>query len=521
MMNRLATLIAVGCLLIPCLSAASERSQVLSSRGLIEFHAARYPKALELFDQAVAADPTDMSARYFRAAVRARLGDYDGAIADLRAVLAGQPDFDQAALDLGVALIETKQYREALPWLIQAQGTAALDGRASLFIGIAHLRLGELESARESFRRAARDLEQSLAAHYYEGVTDYQEGNWSAAEQHFTSVIQTSPDSPMGREAAAFLAKLNAARRRQYQLYSALGFLYDSNVILASSTNGAAAESVLGVTQRSDVLATISAGGSVVPWRSDRTQLSIGYDFYQSLHKDLHEFDLQDHGPGAQITTGIGPVDLGLLGRYDYYFLDGGSFLQEATALPWATISAGNAGRSELYYRMVRRDYKKVTFIVRDDFNHAVGVRQFVYLGSPDRYVAVGYQFDDEDPVVSGRLDPEDQRTAQGFAYYGNEVNTGVGWVLPAQVSVEAGYAYRHERYTAESRQLIQLANGDLIPSGSPRRDNRHVVVIAARKQLWKNWSVGVGYAGIFNNSNESQFHYDRDIVSLVLEWRL
>ena len=79
------------------------------------------PKALELFDQAVAADPADVYARYYRAVTRGRLNDVEGAIADLRVVLAAKPDFDQAALDLGVTLVQTGKYREALPWLEQAQ----------------------------------------------------------------------------------------------------------------------------------------------------------------------------------------------------------------------------------------------------------------------------------------------------------------------------------------------------------------------------------------------------------------
>src|SRR5512135_1672205 len=96
MTRHCSALIVVGCLLIPLTGAASERSQVLSSRGLVEFHAGRYPQALDLFEQALRDDPADVSARYYRAAVRARLDDYPGAIVDLQAVLAVQPNFDQA-----------------------------------------------------------------------------------------------------------------------------------------------------------------------------------------------------------------------------------------------------------------------------------------------------------------------------------------------------------------------------------------------------------------------------------------
>ena len=38
---------------------ASEQSERLYSRGLVDFHAGRYAEALKLFDQAVQADPND------------------------------------------------------------------------------------------------------------------------------------------------------------------------------------------------------------------------------------------------------------------------------------------------------------------------------------------------------------------------------------------------------------------------------------------------------------------------------
>ncbi|HVO28066.1 MAG TPA: tetratricopeptide repeat protein [Candidatus Margulisiibacteriota bacterium] len=504
MTRRLSVLLVVGSLLTPLPGTASERSQVLSARGLVEFHAGQYSKALAFFDQALADDPTDISARYYRAAARAHLDDYPGAIVDLQAVLAAQPNFNQAALDLGVALIETKQYLEAVPWLEQAQHAPALEARASLFLGIAYLRCGQLENAQTNFERAAKDPEQELTARYYQGVTDYQTGNASRAAERFDYVVKTSPDTPMGREAAAFLVKLGRGQHRRYQLYAALGFLYDSNVILAPSSGAAAAEGVLNVSQQGDFLTTIAAGGTVVPWATDTAQLSVGYDFYQSLHKELHQFNLQDNGPNAQISAQVGRVGLALLGRYDYYLLESQSFLQEATALPWATVALGTLGRFELFFRMLRQDYKIQAYSVRNCFDYATGGRQFFYLGSPDRYLSIGYQYDQDVPVAS---DAE----AESFGYTGNEVNAGAGWPLPLDSTVEAGYAYRYERFRAQSAEFN---------SGNRRHDDENLVVIAFRKQLQTHLAVTAGYLGDFNYSNDGEFKYDRSIVSLMLEGR-
>ena len=99
-------------------------------------------------------------------------------------------------------------------------------------------------------------------------------------------------------------------------------------------------------------------------------------------------------------------MQFGLLGRYDYYILENNSFLQEATALPWLTVPEDDIGRFEFYSRIRRRDFKNAAYYVLDRFDYAVGIRQVVYLGSPDRYVSVGYQFDRNDPVINNSLVP-------------------------------------------------------------------------------------------------------------------
>jgi len=517
-MKRLSLLaISILCLVARA-AGASEQSKLLYSRGLVEFHAERLEKALQLFEQAVAADETDTYARYYRAVTRGRLNDVNGAISDLRAVVALQPDLEQAKLDLGVALIQANAYAEAVPWLEQAQHVPDLDARASLFLGLAHLRLGHFAIAREHFHRAAeRDPQQSVAARYYQGVADYQEGRRSDAEQHFAYVTTASPDSVMGKEANAFLLKIREADRQRHQVYASVGFQYDSNVVLAPAD--AAIKSGVGISRQSDGRATMSLGGTYVPWQGKRAQLTVGYDFFQSLHFDLKEFNIQDHGPNIQWSGALGPVQFGLLGRYDYYLLDSDSFLQEATALPWVVISDGQSGRTELSYRMRRRDFKKPSFAVRDAFNHAASIRQYVYLNaSGDRYVSLGYQFDREDPVISGKLAREHgnitefESIARSFAYDGNEVNGGIGWTFPERVSAEATYAYRHERYAQESAGAI--------PSGTRRSDNEHQLIVAARKRLTDELSLVAAYLADFNNSNDSRFEYDRHIGSLAVEVR-
>lgn len=507
-MTRAAVALTIAAvLLIGTAAHGSEESKRLASRGLVAFHAQSYTEALQLFERAVQADAKDAYALYYRGVTRARLADYAGAITDLQAVIARKVALRQAPLELGVAMVQAGQHRAAVPWLEQAQRIPRVEARASLFLGIAQLRLGETGAAARNFERAAQSPAIRLAARYYQGVAAYQEGSWLRAEEYFSYVDASSPDSEMGHEAQQFLIKIRQTKRPTAEVYGALGFQYDSNVIIAPSNDADANEALteLGISRQGDGSAVILAGGTYVPWRTDTAELSVGYEFYQSLHFTLHEFNIQDHRPRAQVLVNAGPVQIGLEGRYDYYFLDTDSFLSEVNGLPWVEIPEADFGRAEVYYRIRHRNFVKQSYSLRDGLNNAVGGRQFFYLGAPDRYVSVGYQFDSEDPSKTS-LD------AKKFAYDGNQVAVGVGWTLPFAVAAEGAFTYRNEQYDSASENFT--------PNDGRRTDDDYEFVVALRKQLNEFLGVNVAYDGTINSSNKTEFDYDRHMVSVGVDAR-
>jgi Flp pilus assembly protein TadD len=113
MMRLVAGLIVSVCLLISTGAGASEQSERLYSRGLVDFHTGRYTQALTLFQRAVDADPDDVYARYYRGVIYARLNDFAAAATDLRRVVAKHPNLAQAKLELGMALVQGRAYQEA------------------------------------------------------------------------------------------------------------------------------------------------------------------------------------------------------------------------------------------------------------------------------------------------------------------------------------------------------------------------------------------------------------------------
>jgi hypothetical protein len=164
-------------------------------------------------------------------------------------------------------------------------------------------------------------------------------------------------------------------------------------------------------------------------------------------------------------------------------------------------------GRTDVYYRMQRRDYKQLSFAVLNGFYHETGARQFVELGNVTRQLWLGYQFESSYPMDGG---------SDLFEYDAHQVETGLHWILPYAVTLETGYRYAHKDYNSDS--------GIFIPIGRRRRDHDQRVVVGFERplsELSDHVFVHAAYFATFNRSNKDEFDYDRHIGSLGVEVRL
>jgi tetratricopeptide (TPR) repeat protein len=477
-------------------ASASEESQALGARAAIEIAAGRVTEGLALLDRAVAADPYDATVRYQRGVQRAKRRELDAAIEDLRAAVAYRPEFSEAELELGAALVEAGDYRGAIASLEKARRLDTLEAQASFFLGVAQLRLNRLDEAEQSFARAAaRDVSLALATSYYRGVIDYRRGDLEAADARFREVERTNPDSALGQESSRFLALIRNTRRSAYQAFARVAFEYDSNVALAPDVS-----TTEEISKEGDGRFVLNAGGSYVPWRAKLVRLALSYEFFQSLHFNLNEFNLQDHRPALQLLFERGQLAGGLLGRYDYYLRSTDSFLQEATASPWLSYREDGFGRTDVYYRMQWRDYKDPGFDVLEGFYHETGARQFVDIGTPTRQIWCGYQFEANEPAGNG---------TDEFQYDAHQLEIGLHVLLPYALTMDTGYRYAHKDYN---------------PVSGFRRDHDHRVVAALERplsEISERLFVTVAYFATFNISNIDDFDYDRHIGSVGVEVRL
>lgn len=479
---------------------ASEQSDALSARALVELKRGNDAAALELFDRAVAADPRDAIALYHRGVARSQLGQANAAIADLEAALAIRPDFDEAALELGSALLASGEVAKARPRLEQARRNADVAAQAEFLLAVAALREERYEEARAGFERArTADPTLSTAASYYLGVADYRAGHTASARARFAAVAEQSPESDLGREAAAFVAAIDGADGSGATVYAGLSLQYDSNVVLAPA--GGLGDPA--ISDESDGRVALSAGGAYQLYRGDRSKVSVGYDFYQDFHFELTDFNVQNHRPSLVAIHDFGLLQGAFATQYDFYLLDDANWLHSVTASPMLVWPQRDFGRLEAYIRFQWREYTQSRFEILNGYNTAGGLRQVIGLGAPGRLLWGSFEVDSQDSnATNGEL----------YEYTGIQTELLLSWLLPWAVTSEIGYRFRYENYADASAAFV--------PAGAERRDDEHRLGAVLRRDLTEMLSLVAAWVGTWNESNKDDFEYDRHIVSLGVELR-
>ena len=515
-MRRLRSFVAVVAVVAAVVAPrahASEQSEWHTLLGMMSLGANRPEAALAEFERAVAADGDDVEALYRRGVARGQLGLWDAAVEDFEAVIERDPDRADASLDLGVALLELRRPVDALAALARARTFEETSHDAALYMGLCLFRLGQYDAAIEELQSAAASPPLTPTARYYQGVIAYDRRQYGDARGHFEYVAAERPSTEIGRQAATYLERLDRAWADRFDFRTSVAFQYDSNVGLVNGL----IEDVQ--SSRDDGRVVFQARASALALDGESTSLSVGYDFFQSLHFELAEFDIQNHAVWAEGSHALGPVEATLFASWDYYLLDTESFLDETTVSPSLAVSAVALGDTVLRYVWRRRHFRLDPFNgsevgeasvgSRNADIHTMGFRQhFDTLN--DRWRAfVGYAYEIHDAE-------DGDAAAEAFAYDGHQFEAGTAVDLAEGLEATLEFRYRTEQYSDESGGFS--LDGDGTPNGRRREDQEARAIVAVRKDLSDRFAVTVAYLGVDNSSDDARFEYTRHIGSLSLE---
>jgi len=286
-------------------------------------------------------------------------------------------------------------------------------------------------------------------------------------------------------------------RGRRWEVHGSTGLQYDSNVTLDPS-----GQPVPGtVADPADGAIVLGAGGSIDLVDTDRAEIGLAYDLYQTFHFRLEDFNLRSNR--VQGTAGYALLPelwVGTQAGYQHYALGGTAYSGEPFVTPFLSLIEAGWGLTQLLYRHGDVTYLSPPFEdVRDGPTDAVSVSQTIYRGS--RTATIGYEFGRERPRPSAGAD---------YRYRYNQVYAGIGFTPGWQTTVELMYLFRYENYTEPNSFAADRRR---------RQDHISQLYATVQRPLLSHLAVALSYYGTFDNSNIDVFQYRRHIVQAELRF--
>ena len=124
------------------------------SRGLHQLAHRKLKAALDSFNEAIRLDPEDAYAYALRGNVRSKLGDFDGAVADLGHAIRLEPDEDYYHSLRGYIYFNKNDLPAAIVDFCELVRLAPNDARSYLQRGATYAALGDLEQALSDYNQA-------------------------------------------------------------------------------------------------------------------------------------------------------------------------------------------------------------------------------------------------------------------------------------------------------------------------------------------------------------------------------
>jgi Flp pilus assembly protein TadD len=520
--------------LVPAQSPVAPQQYDLSfAKGVLKFNQGKYDEARSFFAEALDAKPGDMDATYYLGQSLIRTRRYPDAERVFRALVEAEPSSGKGKLGLAMAQYYQAKYMEALKNLEEAQGLLPNDPLVPYFQGLAHNRLGSYDQATVSLNRAMQlSPELSQEGHYQLGIAEYGRGRFEEAKGQFEAALAAEPASELAQAARVYLTELNdpgfAADRRRldptqqrtalpqitekksWDVLANISGQYDSNVVLlplgVQPPGG-----TTGISRKDDFRTVFTLRGEYRPLQTDTWTVGTAYGFYQSFHRTLHTFDVQDHTPSVYLQHRYGRFQSRVDYLFDYVTVGREPFLLSHAIRPVFSVREGQSWFTQLQLGYQNKDFKDDRFALnstRDGKNWLFGIQQFYHFAENAGVVRVGYVFD-TDRTGGGSPSIATAPSNADWAYTGHRISTGVRIPTVWTVTPDLTFDYYRQNYDNPN---------SFSPGGrTVRKDDILIFTAALSRPISKNVSVGVQYSYTRDNSNVAVFDYVRSVYSLSL----
>jgi tetratricopeptide (TPR) repeat protein len=413
---------------------------------------------------------------------------------------AGEAGQFERHLTKGILFLDQKEYPRATEELEAAIKDKPEDPLANLYLGIAFCNTGKEQEGERLLKKALKLDPGSARANYELGLLYYRRGLNEEARDFFESVQGAGPGTELSELAGRHIKEMDSRKPkvRNWEASITTGIQYDSNVIL-EPTGGPVQG---GITNKTDWRAIVYLEGKYAFTVRENLSIVPTYSFYQSMQRVLDDFNVTQHLPGFYIDYNpIKNINLRAYYTFEYTTVDYNTYLIANSIQPVMTISEGKGFYTHLRYRYQWRNFSNMklfpTNTERNGFNSLLGVTQYIPLHSAV-LMSLGYAYD------------KDMTEEDYWHYNGNA----------GEVGVRADFG---RGWTADFTGLYYCKGykGEYPGTDKRRRDITHTYSTNLTKTINTHWDVTAGWIYELNDSNIKVFDYERQIVSLMVRFKL
>lgn len=493
---------------------SANQAELEYAKGIVEYGKGNYLEALEHFRAVVDLAPEDANAQFYLGLTQSRLGEFAEAIPHFAQALRFDPALQPVHYNLGFAYFQEERYPEALEQFQRAEQFDPHNAAVYFYQGSILQQLKRYQEALPPLERALQlDPSIALSAQYYRGLALFGLERDTPAREAFETARAADPQSTIAQNAQHYLdaIRIRERERRLWQVDGNASLQYDDNVTVGNDIK---------ISRQSDGSTVYGVAARVFAVRTPQWHVGAEYNFFQSIHFSLHEFDIRSHTFGLLGRLQLEPVTLRLGANYNIIDLDNTRLTEAFTVNPSVTIQ-----QTETLFALVAVQYRTENFFrdvlpeqtasvrSRDGWNVRTGFDQFWLFNNKRAFVRGGYHYEVQRSVGSD------------WDYNGHEVSLGVQTPLWQGLMLDVHGTYNRPRYRNINSFSCCVDDrgglGILDANDTQKRTDRR---FTARVTLWRDvgpyFTISASFMHVSNPSRVDFFDYRRNIATLVVSGR-
>lgn len=211
--GKIKVMVALSALFLSCASHNSvsmARGQAPDpyEQGLVLLKQFKYGEAKASFDKAIANNPKNKKAFYYRGTARIGLGQIDSALIDFDKSIKIDPKYALGYVGRAQVYTKKKNFTKALEQLAEAQNLEPKNAEAFYQKGIVFGYQQKVQEAIDSFRRCIEVQPQHAYAHYQIGLAYYQIKRPDLTIVHLERFLTLAPTAPEAEQVRRLLSSL-------------------------------------------------------------------------------------------------------------------------------------------------------------------------------------------------------------------------------------------------------------------------------------------------------------------------